>query len=103
MDEKILNLLMDMKQDIQSMKQDIQDMKQDIQTLKTQNTRIQLTLENEVMFGIKAVADGHSDLMRFSSWHGHGIEKLSIDVEQLKVNHMQLSAELRKLQSDRAS
>lgn len=91
MEEKILQAILELKQDVQ-------DMKQDIQALKAQNTKIQLTLENEVVFGIKAVADGHLDLMRNASWHGSQIAKLITDMEQVKVKQAELSYNLRNLE-----
>ena len=91
MEEKILQAILELKQDVQDVKQDIQD-------LKAQNTKIQLTLENELIFGIKAVADGHLDLMRSASWHGSQIAKLITDMEQVKVKQTELSYNLRNLE-----
>lgn len=64
----------ELKTDVSELKSDVSGLKNDVSDLKTQMRNVQLTLENEIRYNIRAIAEGHLDLSR----------KLD---EALKVSH----------------
>ena len=51
-----------MEQRMDSMEQKMDSMQTDIRHLKEESVKLNLRMDNEIVFGLKAVADGHADL-----------------------------------------
>ena len=75
------------------MKSDIKHMKSDIQDLKSSVQAIQLTLDNEVIHGIRIIAEAHVDLHRKL----HEALKITNEEELIAVRVTHLEKEVREI------
>ena len=90
----------EVKEDIQGMKVDIQDTKDDVQELKVEAgdlrssvKSIETTLENEIVHGIKIIAEAHFDLHRKL----HEALKITNEEELIALRVKNLEKEMRQV------
>lgn len=90
----------EVKEDIQGMKVDIQDTKDDVQELKVEAgdlrssvKSIETTLENEIVHGIKIIAEAHFDLHRKL----HEALKITNEEELIALRVTNLEKEMRQV------
>ena len=79
--------------EMKEVKADIQVMKSDIQDLKSSVQAIQLTLDNEVIHGIRIIAEAHVDLHRKL----HEALKITNEEELIAVRVTHLEKEVREI------
>ena len=85
----------EMKGDIQDTKEDVQELKTDVEQLKTSVKSIETTLENEVIHGIKIIAEAHFDLHRKL----HEALKITNEEELIALRVTNLEKEMRQVKA----
>lgn len=83
----------EVKEDIQDTKEDVQELKTDVEQLKTSVKSIETTLENEVIHGIKIIAEAHFDLHRKL----HEALKITNEEELIVLRVTNLEREMREV------
>lgn len=83
----------EVKEDIQDTKEDVQELKTDVEQLKTSVKSIETTLENEVIHGIKIIAEAHFDLHRKL----HEALKITNEEELIALRVTNLEREMREV------
>lgn len=87
MEDKILEILLGMQQDMQGMKQDMQGMKQDMQGMKQEITNINKRLD-KIEFKMN---DGFETLEMISENNSTELNKLKIKVSKLEKRVMEIN------------
>lgn len=85
----------EVKADIQDTKEDVQELKTDVEQLKTSVKSIETTLENEVIHGIKIIAEAHFDLHRKL----HEALKITNEEELIALRVTNLEKEMRQVKT----
>ena len=85
----------EVKADIQDTKEDVQELKTDVEQLKTSVKSIETTLENEVIHGIKIIAEAHFDLHRKL----HEALKITNEEELIALRVTNLEKEMRQVKA----
>ena len=83
----------EVKEDIQETKEDVQELRGEVEELKESVRSIETTLENEIVHGIKIIAEAHFDLHRKL----HEALKITNEEELIALRVTNLEKEMRQV------